>query len=152
MTESQKSKGISVSRIAIILLLSLILLLTAAILFFVISDNQVEGIMQVFKSDGEYTMALDEFIVNLKPEGSIRHYLKVSLALMYTDEDQGVVMESSINKIRDSIITSIRTRSYEEILEDAEAKIFKEDVKNSINDTLGQEAIKDIYITDFIIQ
>lgn len=153
MTESQKSKGINISKVAIIILLSLILLLTAAILFFVVSDNKIEGIIQIFKTDGgEFTASLDEFVVNLKPEGSIKHYLKVTLALMYTEEDHGGVIESSINKIRDAIITNIRTRTYGEVLDDTNGLVFKEDVKKSINAALGEDLIKDIYITDLIIQ
>lgn len=152
MTEVEK-KGLNVSKIAIIVLLALILLLTAAILFFVVSNGDVANIMQGFKSsESEFTMPLDEFIVNLKPEGSTKHYLKISLALMYTDEDHGALVESSLNKIRDSIITTIRTKTYKDLVEDSNAIMFKNDVKESINKALNEEVVKDIYITDIIIQ
>lgn len=150
--EGLDKKGVSVSKVAIIVLLTLILLLTAAILFFVVNGNEIGGIIRVFETDGEYTMSLDEFIVNLKPEGNLRHYLKISMALMYTDEDQGSVIESNINKIRDTVISNIRSRTYSDILEDPAALDFKEDVKTSINDTLELDIIKEIYITDIVVQ
>lgn len=152
MTEVEK-KGVNGSKIAIIILLAIILLLTAAILFFVVSDGEVANIMQGFKtSESEFTMPLEEFIVNLKPEGNGKNYLKISLALMYTDENYGPIVESNLNKIRDSIITTIRSKTYKEVVEDSNAILFKKDVKENINKALNEEVVKDIYITDIIIQ
>lgn len=152
MTEVEK-KSVNVSRIVIIVLLALILLLTAAIFVFVVSDGDMAGIMQNIRSnESEFTLPLDEFIINLKPEGTSKHYLKISLALMYTDEDHGKLVESNLNKIRDSIITTIRSKTYKDIVEDSNAILFKNDVRANINKVLNDDIIKEIYITDIIVQ
>lgn len=150
--EIKEKNGIGLSRIIMIVLLALILFLTAAILFFVISDNEVTNIMQTFQSQGENTILLEEFVVNLKDSGRIKHYLKVTMALMYTDEKQTEVIESSINKIRDTIIGNIRTKTYEDLLKDEGSKALKAEMISNINNVMGIEVVKDIYFTDIIVQ
>ena len=95
---------------------------------------------------------LDEFVVNLKSEGSIKHYLKVKIALMYTEEKQGILIESSVNKIRDVIISNLREKSYKEMLEAENFLTLKKEVIDNLNLAINEDIIKDIYITDIIIQ
>lgn len=157
MTETDvvKNKKTNMSKIVVILLLVLILLLLGTISFFVVRGNDATAIIEVFRKGDEsieYTMSLEEFVVNLKSDDKIKHYLKVSLALMYAEEDHGAIIESSISKIRDAIINDIRSRSYEEVLEDDNALIMKQSLVDGINVVLGEDIIKNVYITDIIIQ
>lgn len=152
---AKEKKPLDISKIVIIALLALILFLTAAILFFVVSDNDGESILPTFQTkeeDGENTMLLEEFIVNLKESGKIKHFLKITMALMYTDTDQTEVIEANINKIRDSIIESIRTYTYEDLLKDEGTGQLKKEMIVNVNEVLGQEIIKGIYVTDIIVQ
>ena len=152
---AKEKKPLDISKIVIIALLALILFLTAAILVFVVSDNEGESILPTFQTkeeDGENTMLLEEFIVNLKESGKIKHFLKITMALMYTDTDQTEVIEANINKIRDSIIESIRTYTYEDLLKDEGTGQLKKEMIVNVNEVLGQEIIKGIYVTDIIVQ
>ena len=153
MAEIEISEKKSVSKIIIIVLLSLILLLTATILFFVVFDKQADNIFSIFKSEsGEFTAPLEVFVVNLKPEGNVRHYIKVSLALMFTNEDDSKIIETNMSKIRDTIISTLRAKTYNDIVNDNQTLNLKTELIESINKSLNESIVEGVYITDVIIQ
>jgi flagellar basal body-associated protein FliL len=154
MNEELKVKNTR-SRIIIVILLVLILLMLAATLFIVIQNTNVDAkgleIGAIFgKESSEYTIPLDEFVVNLKQEGNTRHYMRVSLALMYTEEDNGTLIESNLNKIRDVVISTLRSKTYSDVIDDDKA--LKKTLVKNINQALEGEIVEGVYITDVIIQ
>ena len=153
MADIDVSEKRSISKIIIIALLVMILLLTAAILVFVVADNPMGNIVEVFQSNGdEYTVPLEEFVVNLKQEGSIRHYIKVTMALMFTNEDNGPIIEANVSKIRDVIISTLRSKTYAEVSDDDQTINLKAELVKNINETLKSEIVEGVFITDVIIQ
>ncbi|MDR7869590.1 MAG: flagellar basal body-associated FliL family protein [Tissierellaceae bacterium] len=142
----------NVDKIVIIALLAAILVLVVGIGYLLISDQQMPSITTIFKSNGEYTIPLDEFIVNLKSDTTANNYLKINIALMYTDEKYGTEINSNINKIRDLVITNLREKTASELLNDDSVSKIKSDIKDDINSSLKVMAIEDIYITDIIVQ
>ncbi|WFA07889.1 flagellar basal body-associated FliL family protein [Tissierella sp. Yu-01] len=153
MADIDVSEKKSISKIIIIALLVMILLLTAAILVFVVADNPMGNIVEVFQSNGdEYTVPLEEFVVNLKQEGSIRHYIKVTMALMFTNEDNGAIIEANVSKIRDVIISTLRSKTYTEVSDDDQTTNLKAELVKNINETLKSEIVEGVFITDVIIQ
>ena len=154
MADIDVSEKKSISKIIIISLLVLILLLTAAILVFVVADNPMGDIVEIFQSNGgnEFTVPLEEFVVNLKQEGNIRHYIKVTMALMFTNEDNGPMIEANVSKIRDVIISTLRSKTYAEVSDDDQTISLKAELVKNINETLKSEIIEGVFITDVIIQ
>lgn len=152
MADIDVSEKKSISKIIIIALLVMILLLTAAILVFVISDNPVQNIVNVFQSNGEYTIPLDEFVVNLKQDGNIRHYIKVTMALMFTNEDNGQIIESNVSKIRDVIISTLRSKTYNDVLDDEQTNNLKAEIVENVNKALEDKIVEGVFITDVIVQ
>lgn len=150
--ETTEVKRKSKSKLIIIILLVFLLTLSAIIFFLVLDDNQVSQIKQMFQSNGEYTILLDEFVVNLKSESVLKHFLKVKITLMYTDEKQGENIGSNVSKIRDIILSNLRAETYEDLLNLDNTINLKKDILNNLNIALGEDVIKDIYITDLIIQ
>lgn len=158
MADTEVKEKRSISRILIIVLLVVMLLMMAATLFFVIMQSrssEAGGVQMVslFQPEtGEYTIPLEEFIVNLKQETSARHYIKITLSLMYTDEKSGPIIESNVSKIRDSIISTLRSKTYEEVLDETKVSGIKSELIENVNTTLGDSLIKGVYITDVIVQ
>lgn len=143
----------SYDKILIIVLLAAILILVVGIGYLLVSEQQIPNISTMFnKSNGEYTILLDEFVVNLKSDKSAHNYLKIKIALMFTDEEHGSAIESNINKIRDSVITNLRSKTAGDLLDGSSISGLKLDIKEDINTSLNLMAIQDVYITDIIVQ
>ena len=158
MAEVEVKEKRNISKIVIIVLLVLMISMVAITLFLLVRQNQsVEAggltISAFFKAEsGEYTVPLEEFIVNLKQDDNTRHYIKVTLALMYIDEDSGPTIESNISKIRDTIIASLRAKTYDEVLDNTKTAGIKNELIENINTTLGDTVVEGVYITDVIVQ
>lgn len=150
--ETTEVKSKSKSKLLIILIVVLLLVLASIITFVVLDKNMVSQIKQILQPSGEYTVLLDEFVVNLKSDGAVKHFLKVKIALMYTEEKQGITIESSVNKIRDVIISNLREKTYKEMLEAENFTTLKKEVIDNLNLAINEDVIKDLYITDIIIQ
>ena len=147
--ETQKK---SKSKIVIILLL-VVMVLSGIIGGYVIAGNK-DGvnIMKIFNSEGEYTAQLGEFVINLKSNNLNDHYLKMTIGLMYTKAKQGEVIEANGSKIRDAVINVLRSKTYDEMLDNNNTKELKTELIEVINGALNQEIIKEIYITNIVIQ
>lgn len=139
-------------RLIIIILLVVVILLTAVIGYFLISGRQVSDVMEKLNPTEEHTVLLKEFLVNLKFENNRKNYLKVQIALMYTDKKQMLLIDSNTSKIRDVILFELRKHNAEEILEGEAMVELKEDIMKNLNVALGGDIIKDVYFTDLVIQ
>ncbi|MDD2446122.1 MAG: flagellar basal body-associated FliL family protein [Tissierellia bacterium] len=148
----------NISKILIIVLLIVMMLMMATTLFIVVMQSrsdESEGLKigSFFQPDtGEYTVPLEEFIVNLQQDGNAKHYVKITLALMYYDEDSGPTIESNVSKIRDSIISTLRAKTYDDVLDNSKTAGIKSELIENINTTLGDTVVKGVYITDVIVQ
>ncbi len=143
----------NLDKIFIIVLLVAILLLVIGIGYLLISDSGMPDFSAILKSNGEYTISLDEFVVNLKSENnSVRRYLKISIALMYTNEDHGTAISSNMNKIRDIVISSLRDKSADDFMDEKIILNLKLDIIDAINESINVMAVQDLYITDIIVQ
>lgn len=150
MMETREKKR-DLDKAMIIVLLAAILIIVLAIGYLVVSDKNIT-IPNIFESDGEYTYVLDEFVVNLKSEDNSSSYLKIKIALMFTDEKDGEDLDSNVNKIRDIVISNLRARTAKELMENQSVELLKEDIKEDINTSLNKMIVQDVYITDIIVQ
>lgn len=146
-TSKKKDKG----KLVIIILLVIVLILASVIGYFLVTGKQPSDITKNFESNEEYTVLLDEFVVNLRSENSIKNYLKIEVALMYTEEKQGETINFHVNKIRDIIIRNMRSKTSSEIDGENTAEIKKELIRD-INSELKGNIIKDVYFANMIIQ
>jgi len=147
--EISKKKG--KGKLMIIILLVIILILISVVGYFLVTGKQISDITKAFESHEEYTVLLDEFVVNLRSENGTKNYLKVEVALMYTDDKQTKTIDKNVNKIRDVIIRNMRSKTSGEIDGENTATIKKELI-GDINSELKGNIIKDVYFANMIIQ
>lgn len=101
----------------------------------------------------EMTVTLDEFLLNLEPSGNINRYIRLELALSTVEENGVEEIEENINKIRDVIIYKISRESVETIFaDDAKSFKMKKELRDDINEALGEDIIHHVYISNIVIQ
>lgn len=149
-TEGNESKNKLQSRVLILTVL--ILILVGTVVYLARINYGVDDLLKAFESNGEYTILLDEFLLNVKSEGSMQRYLKITVALMHRDEKQNDYIESNINKIRDVILSTLRSKTYEEMLDNSNIEDIKNEIVKNINHNLKEDLIEEIYFTDLILQ
>lgn len=139
-------------KLVIIILLVVIILLGIVIGYFVISGKKISDIKEKMNPIEEQTVLLNEFLVNLKFENTKKNYLKVRIALMYTDKKQTEVINANNSKIRDLILSELTKRNAEEILNIEAINDLKLEIIKNLNLALDGDIIKDIYFTDMVVQ
>ncbi|MGI6383467.1 MAG: flagellar basal body-associated FliL family protein [Tissierellaceae bacterium] len=142
----------SLDRILIVVLLAVILFLLVGIGYLLLLDKEMPDLTTIFKSNGEYTIPLDEFVVNLKSNKPVNNYARLSIALMYTDESYENELVNNMSKIRDLVITNLRNRTAEDLLNEESISQLKSSIKEDINKSFEESMIEDIYITNIIVQ
>lgn len=133
-------------------LLVLVLLTTSVIVYLMVTGKQVPDMGGIFKSDKEHSILLEEFVLNLKSDYIGKDYLKIQLALMYTDNKQGDVLNSNESKIRDVVIKVLSEKTAEEMTGKENISKVKEELTSLVNKVLDDEIVKDVYFTDLVIQ
>ncbi len=96
-----------------------------------------------------YPMA--QFVVNLLSESGNR-FLKVALDLELNDAKLQPEMDHKKSMIRDIIIRTFSSKSFEEISTLKGKDKLKEEVLDKINENLSDGYVKNIYFTDFVVQ
>jgi len=97
-----------------------------------------------------------DIIVNLADPSGDR-YLKISLALVMqgkaksqSGESSGETIEDAL--IKNTIITILSTKTSENLLTLSGKEELRKQLITAINKALGEDVVKDIYFTDFVVQ
>jgi flagellar FliL protein len=139
-------------KILIIIILVLVVLLLGGFIYLQVTDSTIADIMESFEKEEQLTMSLEEFLVNLKSPANMRNYLKVKISLMYTDSSKTEMLIANTSKIRDIILNNLRGLEYEDVTTNEGIDILKNDIIDDINNSFGEPIIKEVYITDIIVQ
>lgn len=140
------------SKTIVVILVIFIIVLVSLLGYLLLPKGVFTGIKGFFISKKEYTVLLDEFILNLDTENNQKSYLKIELAMMYKDKKQTKTVVASTNKIRDIMLNELRGRTPEEMLDIKSTDEIKEKMKSSINKSLLADIIEEIYITNLVVQ
>lgn len=138
--------------ILIIALLVIILLLLSVLAYFLLPKGTVGAVKKALASKDEFTLNLDEFVVNLKSEGRTKSYLKTEVSLMYMDKKSIKTVESSVSKMKDIVLNNLRVKTADEMLDVEETGKLKEKIIEDINAALKDDIIKEVYFTSLVVQ
>ncbi len=139
-------------KILIIIILLIVVLLLGGFIYLQVTDTTIADIMESFDKEEQLTMSLDEFLVNLKSPANMRNYLKVKISLMYTDSSKTEMLTANTSKIRDIILDNLRGRGYEDVTTNEGIDALKKDIIEDLNNSFEEPIIKEVYITDIIVQ
>jgi len=108
---------------------------------------------QVKKIQKGPVLSLDEFLVNLADPGS-DHFLKATVGLEL-DKGKGKTPESlkeDTPLIRDAILSSLSSKTRDQIAPDAGREKLKVEIKKKVNAALGEDDVQGVYFTNFVTQ
>lgn len=150
MSEVKKKKPSKL--IAIVVLLVVVICGGIIAGVFMLTETTLADVTEKLEKHEEYIVDLDSFTVNLSEDGGTPNFLKTQISLMYTDEEKTVMLGSKTSRIRDIIIKDLMACTSRELLEAGGMDKVKVRLKTDINTALGEEAVMEIFFTDFLIQ
>jgi len=102
----------------------------------------------------EVTVPLEEFLINLgTANGSRSRYVKLELTLLSHQEEAQEVIEANLPKVRDTVIHVIHNKTPETLFaEENGSFVMKEELKNQINQSIGEDIVEEVYITNLLTQ
>lgn len=152
MAAAEKEKKGPNKLIIIIVIMGLIMMIGAVTMVFMATDMTVSDVIAKFQKHEEYVMPLESFVVNLDTEGGKATYLKTQMSLLYMEEDFGPVLTNKTSQIRDIIIKDLMEYKPADLLVNGGLATAKVKLRASINAALGQDMVKEIYFTEFLVQ
>lgn len=155
MAKSEANSEAKPKRLISIIIIILLVILIGLIL--AVGYYMLGGNVDVFKDKEakpkeEYTVLLDEFVLNLRPENNVKNYVKVTVALMCTDEDDVEIIDANVNKLRDVIIADLRDKTAAQILDNKNITNIKTEMVANLNAALNRDMISGIYFTNLVVQ
>jgi len=91
---------------------------------------------------------LDTFVINL----SGGKYLRVQVRLEFEGRDIPKRLYPRVVPVRDELIGILSTKRAEDLQTSQGKENLKKEIKNSINELLRHEDVKNVYFTQFVVQ
>jgi flagellar protein FliL len=95
--------------------------------------------------------SLESFIVNLD-DPKFRKYLRVTMDIELVEEQNKQEIEERLPQIRDSILTILPSKHYEEVISIDGKNQLRTEMLTTLNSFFNREIITNIYFTEFVIQ
>jgi len=96
-------------------------------------------------------LSLESFIVNLN-NPKYKKYLRVTMDLEIDCEESAKIIEERLPQLRDSILSILPTKQFEEVITIDGKNALRADILNTLNSFFDKEIITNIYFSEFIIQ
>ncbi|MFP7756407.1 flagellar basal body-associated protein FliL [Thermodesulfobacteriota bacterium B35] len=157
--EGGKSKKLIIIIVAAVVLLAGI---GAAVYFLVLkkepppedqTPEQVKMVEPTAEQEADIgpMLNIDEFIVNIISQDT-NHYVKASMTLELSNDKVLEEAQQRMPQIRDAILLLVGNKTFEELQDLQGKKQLKAELKSKINSFLKTGRVKNIYLTDFVVQ
>ena len=105
-------------------------------------------------SKDEVLVPISKFVVNLSGNSNNNYqYIRLKVSCLVADKDASENLTKSMPLVRDSIISVLNSKTANDLLEANEGiNNLKTAIKDKINQEYGQTIVKQVYITDLVIQ
>jgi flagellar basal body-associated protein FliL len=94
---------------------------------------------------------LDPFIVNLRSEGQMPHYLKVDMSLELANVEMQGELENQIHRIRNRLIFILSSKRPTELSSPESKELLQNELRAAINQKLTIGKVAEIYFSEFTI-
>jgi len=153
--ETKKSKKKTGKGLIVIIIVVVAVLVGGGGAFFFLSksggDKAQKKDKEDMKKDESVMFALDPFVVNLNDQGATK-FLKVSMQLELSNP---LTLESAKGKtpqIRDAIINLLTSKTSDSLMSPEGKLQLKDEINLMANQILGNNTVKNVYLTEFVMQ
>jgi flagellar FliL protein len=94
---------------------------------------------------------MEPFLVNLADPDQGR-YLKVKIVIESTEKKPDEEYQQRLPELRDSVLTVLSTKRYQDIFDSEGKKKLKEEIISKLNQLVSHFRVKTIYFTEFVVQ
>ncbi|NOQ45305.1 MAG: flagellar basal body protein FliL [Desulfobulbaceae bacterium] len=117
------------------------------------TNEQMEMVQPAAQEEADIGPMVDikEFVVNIISEDE-NHYVKASLTLELNNEEVAEEANKRMPQIRDAVLLLIGNKTFEELQDLQGKKQIKAELKSKINSFLKTGRVKNIYLTNFVVQ
>ena len=105
-------------------------------------------------SKDEVLVPISKFVVNLSGNSNNNYqYIRLKVSCLVADKDASENLTKSMPLVRDSVISVLNSKTANDLLDANEGiNNLKTTIKDKINQEYGQTIVKQVYITDLVIQ
>lgn len=105
-------------------------------------------------SKDEVLVPISKFVVNLSGNSNNNYqYIRLKVSCLVADKDASENLTKSMPLVRDSVISVLNSKTANDLLDANEGiNNLKTAIKDKINQEYGQTIVKQVYITDLVIQ
>jgi flagellar FliL protein len=147
--EPKKKKG---KGLLLIIIIAVVAIATGAgLYFFVFSKSGDKPKKEGAKVEEGVTFALDPFVVNLSDPTGTR-FLKVSLQLELAGPAVSEKAKTKTPQMRDAIISLLTSKTSDALISPEGKLQLKDEINLRVNQILGENSVKNVYLTDFVMQ
>ena len=112
--------------------------------------NQAYGVEKELVEEDIETVALEPFLSNIGTgEVGGSKYIRLSISVEVSGEDDATLIEEKMDRVRDSVQGYLIKQTEKDINNQEQ---FKNGLMGNINDSLGEDIVRGILITDRVIQ
>lgn len=105
-------------------------------------------------SKDEVLVPISKFVVNLSGNSNNNYqYIRLKVSCLVADKDASENLTKSMPLVRDSVISVLNSKTANDLLNVNEGiSNLKTAIKDKINQEYGQTIVKQVYVTDLVIQ
>src|SRR5271169_5013260 len=95
--------------------------------------------------------SLDPFVVNLSDQGATK-FLKVSMQLELSSKAAEESAKAKTPQLRDAVINLLTSKTSDSMMSPEGKLQLKDEINMMANQILGNNAVKNVYLTEFVMQ
>lgn len=116
-------------------------------------QEEIASVHSLFKKEPiAVVIPMESFMTNIQTKDGRGRMMRMNVSIEVTGEDNQQAVADKEMALRDAVLTVVRNQTVEVIREQEGIDHFKEELKESFNQTLNDTTIDQVYITDLIIQ
>lgn len=156
MKNEKKNQGLTMQKMIFIGIFVVILAVGGGMLGSALTSGKAAEFLAAAEEEPEEQIIVpySEFLINLRPvTNNERSFLRIEFSFLVNSVENEEKLLEHEARIRDGIITVLRKNTSGTIFEETEGNLrLKQDVEERINQTLGEEVVKEVYVTNIVMQ